>query len=181
MMKKLIDRWTAAAAAVLVPLLLLGFGCAHRDPEPAAPDASSSRRPEPEVMEGLMLDQGVESFKGKVIQTMNTRKYTYVLIENETGRLWAASPRFAVAAGDKVRVRTTMPMKDFYSRSFHKVFSAIYFVGEVENLTRPSTPSKQTQPELPPGHPKTTMPKGHPVLRKPPSHPGTQAPGPDKG
>ena len=70
-------------------------------------------------------------FTGKVVETMNAGRYTYVRVENGTNTVWAAAPEFPVKVGDEVMVPKGIPMKDFKSKELDRVFPDIAFVGGV--------------------------------------------------
>jgi hypothetical protein len=64
---------------------------------------------------------------GKVTETLNSGGYTYILLENENGKTWAAFPEAKVAAGDQVKLRPGMIMDNFTSKTLNRSFDQIYF------------------------------------------------------
>ena len=102
---------------------------------------------------------------GKVVETMNTAGYTYVLANTGTKKVWAASTQFAVKVGDTVAFRADSPMENYHSKSLNRDFDVVYFTGTV-SVNGASAPV----PALPPGHPSVTsepaqvLPPGHPAL-----------------
>ncbi len=46
--------------------------------------------------------QHAAGLSGKVVETMNSGGYTYVLIATEQGNVWAAGPQVGVAVGGSV-------------------------------------------------------------------------------
>jgi hypothetical protein len=72
------------------------------------------------------------SFTGCVVETMNASRYTYVLAESGTNRVWAAAPQFSVRAGDTVVVPLEMPMKGFRSASLGREFDTLYMAPRIE-------------------------------------------------
>ncbi len=83
--------------------------------------------------------------KGKVTQTMDAGRYTYVAVDDGTGEKWAAAPTFEVKVGEVVEVRQGMPMKSFHSKSLNRTFPVILFAETVVNLTRNPSPVADTQ------------------------------------
>lgn len=72
--------------------------------------------------------------EGKVVETMNSGGYTYVLLDTGAEKRWIAGPQTAVAAGDHVRTVQGMPMTNFKSSSLDREFEVVYFVSGMQNL-----------------------------------------------
>jgi predicted small lipoprotein YifL len=87
---------------------------------------------------------------GTVIETMNAGGYTYVQVETDGEKVWAAAPEFQVKVGDQVVVPEGMPMRNYHSNTLNRDFALVYFVGSILN----STGGAPTQGvEMPTGHP----------------------------
>lgn len=69
---------------------------------------------------------------GKVVETMNSGGYTYVLVDDGSKQVWAAAPKFTVAVGDLVKVPFGSPMADFHSKTLDRTFELVHFVPSVE-------------------------------------------------
>ena len=128
----------------------------------AKPDASKIAVPEETVM------------AGKVSETMNAGNYTYLCLEKDGKKSWAAIPASTVGTGDEVELLPGTPMGQFTSKTLNRTFEAIYFAGGVRIIkaapvaaaakTSPATATKTapaagalTSPAgapLPAGHPK---------------------------
>ena len=109
-------------------MLLSPIGCSDSRHEPVADEsAPGSTVPDP------ML-------RGTVAETMNAAGYTYLLIESEGMKVWAAAPETAVKAGDLVQTELGMAMHDFTSKTLNRSFELVYFVSAVENLSEPALP-----------------------------------------
>ena len=78
---------------------------------------------------------------------MNAAGYTYLLIESEGNRVWAAAPETAVELGDVVQTDLGMAMHDFTSKTLNRSFDVVYFVGTVENLSAPTLPTGREDTE----------------------------------
>ncbi|MEI6514902.1 MAG: DNA-binding protein [bacterium] len=76
------------------------------------------------------------SVKGKVTQTMNAGRYTYIALDDGTGEKWAAAPTFEVKVGDNVEVQSGMMMKSFHSKSLNRTFPEILFAEAILNVTK---------------------------------------------
>ena len=90
---------------------------------------------------------------GKVIETMNTSRYTYVKIETPSGSAWAAAPQTNVTVGETVSFPTTMPMQNFHSKTLQRTFPLVFFAPSFQKKGANGEP---TTKELPAGHPPTT-------------------------
>lgn len=73
---------------------------------------------------------------GKVLETMNSGGYTYVLLENEGQKTWVAVPRMEVTVGSEVSFTPGMEMTDFESKTLKRRFDRIIFSGG------PATPAE---------------------------------------
>jgi hypothetical protein len=66
---------------------------------------------------------------GKVLETMDSGRYTYVLLEQEDANLWVAVPRMSVQTGQEISLRKGIEMKDFESKTLNRTFPKIIFSG----------------------------------------------------
>ncbi|WP_320056122.1 hypothetical protein [Desulfuromonas thiophila] len=115
---------------LLYPLMLcaaLGLAACKKDQSttattPAAPQelnaAQQAATPAPQI-------------SGKVLETMNTAGYTYVLVETATDKVWVAAPEFAVKVGDPVIVGEVMAMPNYHSKTLNRDFELVYFASGV--------------------------------------------------
>ena len=68
------------------------------------------------------------SHQGRVLETMNASRYTYLQIETKEGqKLWAAVPQVKVSKGAEVRIAESLVMKDFESPTLKRTFPLIVF------------------------------------------------------
>lgn len=80
--------------------------------------------------------QGIQmaSLQGTVVETVDVGSYTYVCVEKDGQKSWAAGPKTAVKIGDKVAVKSGMVMRNFASKSLGKTFDAIVFSQKITRL-----------------------------------------------
>ena len=105
--------------------------------------------------------------KGTVVETMNGGGYTYVCIEKDGQKRWAAMPPTKVKVGDEVELGGGMEMGNFTSKTLNRTFEQIYFCGGLVTPKSDSAPGQTAtsgdgQSALP--HPLPTgqgMPPGH--------------------
>ncbi len=79
---------------------------------------------------GGSMSQGMGAgtvHKGKVVTTMNAAGYTYIEIEENGKKLWAAVTETKVKAGDEVEFPDVPPMENFHSNSLNRTFERIIF------------------------------------------------------
>ena len=71
------------------------------------------------------------TFVGHIVETMDAADYTYVALERDGERIWAAGPKTVVAIGDEITVTLNMQMVNFTSETLDRTFETIYFVGSL--------------------------------------------------
>ena len=109
---------------------------------------------------------------GKVVETMSTAGYTYVLVDAGGKKVWAAAVQFAVKVGDSVSFAANEPMPNYHSKSLNRDFDLVYFTDRV--TVNGDNAAAGSAPALPPGHPalpgtSPALPPGHPSLTKAPA------------
>ena len=67
------------------------------------------------------------SLSGKVMKTMNSGGYTYVLLEKGGKKTWVAVPEMKISAGQDVSFAPGNEMKDFESKTLKRKFRRIVF------------------------------------------------------
>ena len=79
---------------------------------------------------------------GKVVETMNSGNYTYLLLQNKGGKTWVAVPQMKATVGKEVKLIPGVEMKDFASKTLNRKFDSIIFsagpVGQ-KAMTNPDT------------------------------------------
>ena len=73
------------------------------------------------------------TIKGSVTETMNSGGYTYLCLEKDGQKKWAAIPESQVNVGDEVEISQGMVMNNFTSKSLDRTFEAIIFSGGIVN------------------------------------------------
>lgn len=66
---------------------------------------------------------------GKVTEIINAAGYTYVEVDTDKKKVWAAGPKTSLTIGDMVAFSTGMPMENFHSTAMDRDFPIIYFIG----------------------------------------------------
>lgn len=71
--------------------------------------------------------EGYPSFQGRVIETFDVGRYTYLRVETPDETIWAAAPGREIRVGRPVRLGDCAPMADFHSTHLQRTFELIYF------------------------------------------------------
>jgi hypothetical protein len=79
-----------------------------------------------------------ETISGKVIETMDAKHYTYVLLEKENKKTWLAAPKMNVTVGEELEFWKGIEMKDFNSTMLNRTFETIFFSSGLVSGTGPS-------------------------------------------
>lgn len=110
--------------------LSLVVGCKKNETTaPATAPATDQQAAAPITSAQPVAAQGIT---GKVVETMNSGGYTYVLVDEGSKQSWAAAPEFKVAVGDSVTLpANAMAMEKYESKSLQRTFDVVYFVDSV--------------------------------------------------
>jgi hypothetical protein len=93
--------------------------------------------------------QGGPVLAGKVVETMNAAGYTYVQLEKNGKKGWAAVPTTKVKVGDEIELIPGVEMGKFTSSTLKRTFDNIHFSAGLKGAGSAAA-SKQPLPE---GHP----------------------------
>lgn len=63
---------------------------------------------------------------GKVTSVITTDSFTYVEVEADKGKVWAAGPVTPINKGEMISFSTMMPMQNFHSKSLGRGFVVLY-------------------------------------------------------
>ena len=72
-----------------------------------------------------------EVYEGTVVSTTNAANYTYVELEKDGKKFWAAGPQTKLKVGDKVTLSGVSPMHNFQSKSLNRTFETILFSAQI--------------------------------------------------
>lgn len=67
------------------------------------------------------------ALSGKVVETMDSGRYTYVRLEKSGKKLWVAVPKMKAAVGQNISFRPGIEMIDFESKTLNRKFDKIIF------------------------------------------------------
>jgi hypothetical protein len=81
----------------------------------------------------IFADQPTKNIKdasalsGKVVETMDSGRYTYVRLEKGDKKLWLAVPKMKVVVGQDMSFRPGLEMINFESKTLNRKFDKIIF------------------------------------------------------
>ncbi len=110
-----------AVLAVSVLFVSGVSGCKQAKQGASAPTPASQAQP------GAPAGSLGDALSGKVIETMNSGGYTYVLLESTGKHTWVAAPLAKVQVGQQVTCQPGMEMKNFTSKTLNRTFESIIF------------------------------------------------------
>ncbi len=84
---------------------------------------------------------------GKVVETMSSGGYTYILIEKKGKKTWVAVPQTQVKVGQEVAFQPGAEMGKFTSKTLNRTFDSIVFSGGL----MPAPGTSVTNPHAQPG------------------------------
>ncbi len=68
-----------------------------------------------------------DTITGKVVETMDSGGYTYVLLESDGHKIWAAMPQTPVSVGQEIELAAGHMMTNFSSKTLNRTFDSIIF------------------------------------------------------
>lgn len=74
-----------------------------------------------------IAQQGISALSGKIVETMNSGGYTYMCIEKDGKRTWAAVHEMKVSVGDEISLEPGYEMEGFTSKTLNRTFDKIIF------------------------------------------------------
>ena len=87
--------------------------------------------------------------RATIIESKDVKNYTYLLLEDKTGKVWAAIPKTPVKTGDEMAIANIMIMKDFHSKTLEKTFDFILFAVAAEGCPFNEKMGGEVLPEKP--------------------------------
>jgi len=81
-----------------------------------------------------------DSVQGKVVETMSSGGYTYVLLDNNGAKTWIAGPETKVTVGTVLGKMPGTLMTAFRSNTLNRTFDQIYFVGAFAGVSSTAPP-----------------------------------------
>ena len=67
------------------------------------------------------------TLSGKVLETMDSGGYTYVLLDTAAGKKWVAAPKTVVTVGQEAAFAPGMVMRNFKSETLNRTFDEVVF------------------------------------------------------
>lgn len=106
---------------------LSACGNDHKTTSESAPASESSA-----VAEAPAAPSTPGAISGKVLETMDASGYTYVSLDDGSGKeIWAAIPKSVVAVGEEVTLQGGSVMNNFSSKTLDRTFESIIFASGI--------------------------------------------------
>jgi len=67
------------------------------------------------------------ALSGKVVETMDSGRYTYVCLEKNSKKTWVAVYKMEVVVGREMSFKPGIEMVNFESKTLNRTFDKIYF------------------------------------------------------
>jgi len=98
------------------------------------------------------------TLSGRVTETMDAGRYTYLHLDTDRGPVWAAAAQMEVAVNDRVELSQFSVMRNFRSPTLDRTFEEILFANSAsvvndDGPAAPAAPATPASSERPPGHP----------------------------
>ncbi|MDD5759722.1 MAG: hypothetical protein PHI06_11660 [Desulfobulbaceae bacterium] len=77
-----------------------------------------------------------DAIRGTVAETMNSGGYTYVLLDQKTGKEWFAVPESLVQVGDEIQLMPGIQMGPYTSPTLQRTFEKITFSGGITGMLK---------------------------------------------
>jgi hypothetical protein len=100
------------------------------------------------------------ALSGKILETMNSGGYTYVLLEKDGLKIWAATREISVAVGQEISLSPGPEMVAFKSSTLNRTFDKIIFSAGLvsDNILAPSHAATKASPAMGMGRRGATAP-----------------------
>jgi len=118
-----LNNRSIAFASLFVSLNLL-LGC-QQDAPPAA-EKKTATTTAPVIQQHTIPASSATS--GTIISTLNASGYTYVQVDTGKEKIWLAGPNTTLVTGGQINVNTSVPMRNFRSKTLNRDFPVLYFV-----------------------------------------------------
>ena len=74
----------------------------------------------------------VPAKQGKVIENLQANDFSYLLVENNTIKVWIAGIKVEAKAGDTVKYVENVKMDNFLSKALNRTFAQVIFASSIE-------------------------------------------------
>lgn len=109
----------------------------------AAREIYAGSQKKPAVSHSASEQLAESTLSGKVVETMDAGTYTYVQIEKNGKKTWAAIPKTSVVKGQTISLLPGVTMSNFESRTLKRKFHSIVFsagIAHAESLSEMKSP-----------------------------------------
>ena len=131
-------------------------------PEPTPAAAAAAAQASADKKAGALKAPEKPVLAGKVVETMDSKGYTYICLEKDGRKGWSAVPTVSVKVGEEIELVPGTDMGRFTSTSLKRTFDSIHFspgVKGTDGKYRTDQAPKEAEAE------KAPLPAGHPALQ----------------
>lgn len=101
-------------------------------------NGSSTKGPSGQTKTDSTHTAAANCIKGKVVQTMNSGGYTYLLLDSNGSKLWVAIPESNISLGSEVSLAPGIEMNNFTSNTLKRTFDKIIFSSGLASKAAPA-------------------------------------------
>jgi hypothetical protein len=96
---------------------------------PASAEAPKETKKKSGMMSAMSAQSGREmvAVSGKVVETMDAGGYSYLLVEQDGKKTWAAVPTTQLSVGQELKLEPGTEMKNFTSKKMNRTFETLIF------------------------------------------------------
>jgi hypothetical protein len=120
-MKRFFGRAVPYVTVIVMILLAVSAFTMTEKSSPVPPEEMKAKKAEASL--------NSSSLSGKVVETMNAGGYTYVSLEKDGKKTWAAIPEMKISVGQQLSLQPGIEMVNFSSKSLGRTFDSISFSG----------------------------------------------------
>ncbi|HBA89308.1 MAG TPA: hypothetical protein DCZ75_15370 [Geobacter sp.] len=167
------EKFLAAGLTVAIAMATVS-GCATmaKKGEPALsaqPKAAAAKAAAPAPAEPTKYEPPI--LAGKVVESMQVGNYTYMLLEKDGRKAWAAVPSTEVKVGEEIILIPGIDMVDFRSSMLKRTFGNIHFSAGIQGqqakpAEKPPVPAAPAAPAATTAGAESKLPPTHPALPK---------------
>jgi len=112
----------------ILGLFVFILGCEEKAPAPQGEPPVTGNVTISDIKENYKtLDVQSPVLRATIIESKDVTNYTYLLLEDKTGKVWAAIPKTPAKVGEEIAIVNITVMKDFHSKTLEKTFDLILF------------------------------------------------------
>ena len=126
---------TMRGAAACIAVALCAPGCDKTGTRQSESAPAKRERERPSARPAAENSLARPMFVGRVAESTNSDRYTYVRMTADSGDRWVAMPETEAAVGDTIAVESGVLMTNIHSGALGRTFDRIYFSPGIPGVT----------------------------------------------